>query len=321
MQCNCCRCGKAFNYEKYYGICPQCAAYNRQPGTEQEDFDVEHDISARFDMGEYDSCAELHERYDSAPAHRPHEQHMAYHRTYDQGNVHSRNEQPYGTRSYRMQTDKKQNDGADSEKKKSKKWILVLVMIILISIFLIKSYSDFQKGNTVFWGNIASEVSVEAPQRTDVTEISKQGISIKADAVYDLGTSRELSFVPQFERLIAVHVTVVNEDSTMDGNFGAPLVECDGVYRGVLGRSRFREDMLAEIGNPEFTDRMLSEYSYTLDSDAGYFFYMIPEDAMDAGNGVRIVFEEYKSEDSNEVEKQYVFEFSAMETTGNGSAE
>lgn len=31
----CCNCGKSFDYEKYYGICPKCSAYNREEMPEE----------------------------------------------------------------------------------------------------------------------------------------------------------------------------------------------------------------------------------------------------------------------------------------------
>ncbi len=289
MECTCCRCGKTFNYEKYYGICPKCAAYNRQPGMEQEDFDVEHDISAKFNMEEDDSCARLHEQYDSAPSHRPHEQHMAYHKTYDGGNVH--------------------------EKKNGRKWIWLILIVIFIGVFAGMLYSMNRKRQDIF----EKSVMTEAPEQVAVTEISEPGLSVRADAVFDLGTDSELSFVPQFERLIAVHITVTNDNYQGGGDLGAPLVECDGVYRIPLGETRFTQDMLAEIGNREFTEHMLSEYIYTLENNAGYFFYFIPEDAMDTENALNIIFEKYKSEDSDEVEMQYLFTFSEMQEVDSGS--
>lgn len=289
MECTCCRCGKTFNYEKYYGICPKCAAYNRQPGMEQEDFDVEHDISAKFNMEEDDSCARLHEQYDSAPSHRPHEQHMAYHKTYDGGNVH--------------------------EKKNGRKWIWLILIVIFIGVFAGMLYSMNRKRQDIF----EKSVMTEAPEQVAVTEISEPGLSVRADAVFDLGTDSELSFVPQFERLIAVHIMVTNDNYQGGGDLGAPLVECGGVYRTPLGETRFTQDMLAEIGNREFTEHMLSEYIYTLENNAGYFFYFIPEDAMDTENALNIIFEKYKSEDSDEVEMQYLFTFSEMQEVDSGS--
>lgn len=315
MECTCCRCGKTFNYEKYYGICPKCAAYNRQPGMEQEDFDVEHDISAKFNMEDDDSCARLHEQYDSAPSHRPHEQHMTYHKTYDGGNVHKQNMQSYGTQAYGTKTYGMQNDGSVSEKKNGRKWIWLILIVIFIGIFAGMLYSMNRKRQDIF----GKSVMTEAPEQVTVTEISEPGLSVRADAVFDLGTDSELSFVPQFERLIAVHITVTNDNYQGGGDLGAPLVECDGVYRTPLGETRFTQDMLAEIGNREFTEHMLSEYIYTLENNAGYFFYFIPEDAMDTENALNIIFEKYKSEDSDEVEMQYLFTFSEMQEADSGS--
>lgn len=85
---NCCRCGKSFDYEKHNGICPKCAAYNRPQGQTPYDYNVDKDISARYETMD-ESHARLHRMYDSAPAHQPEKQHAQYHRQYDNDYRHS----------------------------------------------------------------------------------------------------------------------------------------------------------------------------------------------------------------------------------------
>ncbi len=51
----CVNCGKNFDYEKYYGICPKCGTYNREESPQEEH-------------------RALHERYDSTGQEQPHGQ-------------------------------------------------------------------------------------------------------------------------------------------------------------------------------------------------------------------------------------------------------
>mgnify|MGYP000511960317 CR=1 FL=1 len=66
MQCK--RCRTFFNYDKYYGICPRCACFNRPPGMEEVDL---FEDDKRFRMEDYELPQmegihrELHKQYDS----------------------------------------------------------------------------------------------------------------------------------------------------------------------------------------------------------------------------------------------------------------
>ena len=66
MQCR--RCKAFFNYDKYYGICPQCAYFNRPPGMEEVDL-FEDDERFRRDDYQLPQMErihkELHNKYDS----------------------------------------------------------------------------------------------------------------------------------------------------------------------------------------------------------------------------------------------------------------
>ena len=66
----CSKCGKLYDYDKYNGICPACARYNRADSAQMEQ--------------------ELHERYDSIPnAHAAEEHRKEVHRR-NQGSGRSR---------------------------------------------------------------------------------------------------------------------------------------------------------------------------------------------------------------------------------------
>lgn len=83
----CHRCRKTFDYEKHNGICPKCAAYNRPPGKNGYDFDMQKEYQAKYNTVD-DSHERLHKMYDSAPAHQPDRQHAQYHKQYDNGAAH-----------------------------------------------------------------------------------------------------------------------------------------------------------------------------------------------------------------------------------------
>lgn len=65
----CFNCGKSFDYEKYYGICPKCSAYNKEMLSEEEH-------------------QELHEKYDGMNPHSE-SSHEQMHKVYDEVDPHA----------------------------------------------------------------------------------------------------------------------------------------------------------------------------------------------------------------------------------------
>ena len=71
MQMQCKRCKTFFKYDKYDGICPQCAYFNRPPGMEEVDL---FEDDKRFQTENYvlpqmeGIHMELHKKYDSDKA-------------------------------------------------------------------------------------------------------------------------------------------------------------------------------------------------------------------------------------------------------------
>jgi len=68
----CAKCKKIYDYEKYNGICPKCARYNRE-------------TTAAQDHQEY------HNQYDGGYSHTAKEDHHSYHQRYDS------NRNPHGS--------------------------------------------------------------------------------------------------------------------------------------------------------------------------------------------------------------------------------
>ena len=69
----CSKCGKIYDYEKYNGICPKCARYNKE-------------TTAAQDHQEY------HNKYDGGYSHNAQDDHHSYHQRYDS------NTNPHGSR-------------------------------------------------------------------------------------------------------------------------------------------------------------------------------------------------------------------------------
>lgn len=76
MKCR--RCGTYFDYERHYGICPKCAAYNREDGKdEMELFHVDGRSRYHSDekyqepkmQGMMEVHEDLHKKYDSSYSH------------------------------------------------------------------------------------------------------------------------------------------------------------------------------------------------------------------------------------------------------------
>lgn len=61
----CAKCGKVYDYEKYNGICPKCARYNREATAAEEH-------------------QEYHNKYDGGYSHTEEEHHYSYHQRYDE---------------------------------------------------------------------------------------------------------------------------------------------------------------------------------------------------------------------------------------------
>lgn len=60
----CSKCGRIYDYEKYNGICPKCARYNRENSAAEEH-------------------QEYHDKYDGGYNHSAQDDHHSYHQRYD----------------------------------------------------------------------------------------------------------------------------------------------------------------------------------------------------------------------------------------------
>ena len=322
MDCTCCRCGKVFDYEKYYGICPKCAAYNKRGGT-QDNYDINKEFTARYDVKD-DSCKDLHERYDSASAHQPQKQHAEYHKAYDTAQMpqsHYGQPQTYQNRpAYGAAP--VGNKPVTQNKKSGTKWIaifFVFMFIVLIGMVLYianKDSIDRKLGIGVMDG---------PPERVDVMAgeaFGNEDVQISVDEVLVLANHDSVSVVPMGEILVAVHVDIDSDGGKNARRFDAPMLYCDGIYRECLGDYDVEYILLPELTKGIEVDidsylndssvggdfiygidanNYLSEYLYVNASDSGYFYYMVPSTAEE----FHVVVEEMKNSESDEVVKQY----------------
>ncbi len=66
MMIKCSKCGKLYDYEKYNGICPKCARYNRDTSAAAEHQEYHNQYDGGYNHSASDSHYSFHERYDGA---------------------------------------------------------------------------------------------------------------------------------------------------------------------------------------------------------------------------------------------------------------
>ena len=118
MLIKCSKCGKMYDYEKYSGICPKCARYNRPDSRE----DMEQD---------------LHERYDTYKDPRQHDWYRAG--TEDAGRNTNRTSNQKSSYSYQNENNSKWT----GEKKKRKTPVAAIIIIIAVAIVIAAGSSIF----------------------------------------------------------------------------------------------------------------------------------------------------------------------------------
>ncbi|MBP3595650.1 MAG: hypothetical protein J6J44_14105 [Lachnospiraceae bacterium] len=60
----CEKCKKIYDYDKYNGICPKCARYNRENSSAQEHQDYHNKYDGGYSHNEQDDHHSYHQRYD-----------------------------------------------------------------------------------------------------------------------------------------------------------------------------------------------------------------------------------------------------------------
>lgn len=112
----CTKCKKLYDYEKYSGICPKCARYNRENTAAQEH-------------------QEYHDKYDGGYSHTAQDDHHSYHQKYDEDkHPHSRQlEGVQTTLKEIMGAEHKVNLEAQPKKKQMDKRTKIILGIIIFA--------------------------------------------------------------------------------------------------------------------------------------------------------------------------------------------
>ena len=107
----CEKCKKIYEYDKYNGICPKCARYNRENSSAQE-----HQA--------------YHNKYDGGYSHTVRDDHHSYHEKYDDI------KNPHGNL---FEVDRGKNSNTD----KKKKTIAAVVIGLAVMLFLVPVFGPF----------------------------------------------------------------------------------------------------------------------------------------------------------------------------------
>jgi len=122
----CQKCGKIYDYDKYNGICPKCARYNRETSAAEEH-------------------QEYHDKYDGGYNHSAQDDHHSYHQRYDN------NKNPHANQLSGVQETLREVMGAEhkvnlevrnSGNKMDKKAKLIIGIVIAL-IFIIPIFGPF----------------------------------------------------------------------------------------------------------------------------------------------------------------------------------
>ena len=122
----CQKCGKIYDYDKYNGICPKCARYNRE-------------TSAATEHQEY------HDKYDGGYSHTAQDDHHSYHQRYDD------NKNPHAGQLSGVQETLREVMGAEHKVnlevgrtgKKMDKKVKIILGIIIGLFFIIPIFGPF----------------------------------------------------------------------------------------------------------------------------------------------------------------------------------
>lgn len=117
---NCSKCGKIYEYDKYNGICPKCARYNKETSSAEEH-------------------QEFHNKYDGGYSHTAQDDHHSFHQRYDD------NKNPHGSQLDGVQQTLREVMGAEhkvtlevenAKKAKPNKKVKIIVAIIGLFVFI-----------------------------------------------------------------------------------------------------------------------------------------------------------------------------------------
>lgn len=254
MQCK--RCKTYFDYEKHYGICPKCAAFNRPDGKDDMEY-FEESGKDRFGRAEdYRQPGmsgvheQLHDKYDSR---KPHQK---------------------VTYSSRPDT-----DGKSQKKKGSLKVKLTVAVIIII----------LAAAAAVFMADLAEKRNKELTTVKTITEAKKlRGeyitsgyTSFRFDGARVIVSDALESFIPEGKKLVVVTASVQKNyrkapEEDTDVQYGGIYAECGTIYLSPVEQYR-----LDSAGMARFFDFEAASSFISLQNGEVSFLFVVDETAED----------------------------------------
>lgn len=208
MQCK--RCKTYFDYEKHYGICPKCAAFNRPDGKDDMEYFAEEGKD-RFGMSE---------DYRQPGMSGVHEQ---LHDKYDSGEPHKK-----VTYSYKTNTDEKRGKGRGSLKKKLAVAVIIIILAAAAAVFLADSAEKRNKEMTTV-KDITEVRKLRGEYITSgYTSFRFDGARVMENEVLD-------EFMPEGKKLVVVTASVQKNyrkspDEDTEMQYGSLYAECGTAY-------------------------------------------------------------------------------------------
>lgn len=246
----CLSCGKIFDYDKYYGICPKCGTYNKpnvqaDAGAQTENYHGQH-------AEQVDSPYVNAETYDYVKPTKP---------------VPSRDEKAAKTRKTLI--------------------LLISILIILSIVFaVVKNVVVGFFGSSESWSNVHVDVEeatvVDAELGEEVLVEDEYGRSLKVSGVELLAEADTVGGLPTGQRLIAVRVESnevadLDYDTYSSSPVGDFFLYYDGTYRSCVPPYKFDDGGFDDvIGNRQ----EIQTYDFTSQKNhSGYVFFFVPADA------------------------------------------
>lgn len=266
----CFSCGKSFDYEKYYGICPKCGAYNRENTAGEEH-------------------RELHERYDTTEPHAAH-----YDEGHDSGYYGS-----FGTAGMSSA-----NGRAASERKASPAGTVIFVLLLIGILLSMAMPFLYTFGRTMGLGaDIAYEFGDSDLYESDADDVDEDGepsaqreqtaqiLPAAAGETVSLGRNGEMTVTvtgarvivpagqvsdfPEGENLVGIAVSYANDYQDYYSYYAldTPYVGYNGKYKMAVD-SYDVEDYRNILENISIVD----EYNITSGSGQGEILVFVPKE-------------------------------------------
>ena len=256
----CLSCGKQFDYEKYYGICPKCGTYNKPATTQTSEEQVTFDSHQTADANMQTQTTQEQTTYGGAQSPCQEEQ------------------QPY------------EGYGNHVRKKPSTAFFVLLVLsvigiVLIVMLSIGYGFLERYMANFDYWQEDSVEVTeadvTDGEMNVPLVLEDRFGRTVTIDAVEVLARADTVEGLPEGQMLIAVHcqgndVAELGYDTFEESPLGDVYLYCDGTYRTSVSSYYFDDGYMDVIGNRQD----IGSYEFMYGSAvSGYWFYFVPGDA------------------------------------------